>query len=128
MMEAEGEALGEAHSLEAAAKLTRSERYKDVMGRVRAALEGGAQEGSEEGAWTGPSEESPTYRCLLASKLPRCLNKLALGRFLHRMPCNTPSGLSTSPSGSGPAAPWGAPDQIRQAGLDAWGPKADRAR
>lgn len=63
MLDAEGAALGEADSLEAAAKLTRSERYKDVMGRVRAALEGGAEEGNNEVAWTGPSEESPTYRC-----------------------------------------------------------------
>ena len=62
MRDAEGAVLGSSDSLEAAAKLIRSERYKDVMGRVRAALEGGAEEGAEEVAWTGPSEESPTYR------------------------------------------------------------------
>lgn len=72
MLDAEGAALGEAHSLEAAAKLTRSERYKDVMGRVRAALEGGAEEGNDEVAWSGPSEESPTYRWESCCQSSRC--------------------------------------------------------
>ena len=65
MVDADGMPVGDMDSLESAAKLTRSDRYKDVMGRVRAALEGGGEQGSEEVAWTGASEESPTYRCCL---------------------------------------------------------------
>lgn len=79
MRDAEGAVLGSSDSLEAAAKLTRSERYKDVMGRVRAALEGGAEEGAEEVAWTGPSEESPTYRYSCHWLLPlQCTRPLML--------------------------------------------------
>lgn len=67
MVDSDGMLLNDTDSLEAAAKLTRSERYKDVMGRVRSALEGGAEQGKEEVAWTGASEESPTYRCCVSS-------------------------------------------------------------
>ena len=67
MVDADGMLLNDTDSLEAAAKLTRSDRYNDVMGRVRSALEGGAEQGKEEVAWTGASEESPTYRCCVLS-------------------------------------------------------------
>ena len=62
MPDADGGApLAADDSLETVAKLTRTNRYKNVMGRVRAALEAGV-EAEEEQAWTGHSEESPTYR------------------------------------------------------------------
>ena len=62
MPDADGGApLAADDSLETVAKLTRTNRYKNVMGRVREALEAGV-EAEEEQAWTGHSEESPTYR------------------------------------------------------------------
>ncbi len=64
MPDADGGApLAADDSLETVAKLTRTNRYKNVMGRVRQALEAGAEAAEEEQAWTGHSEESPTYRC-----------------------------------------------------------------
>ena len=66
MPDADGAAIADTDSLEAVAKLTRTNRYRDVMRRVRAALEAGA-DAEEEQAWTGPSEESPTYRRYPAS-------------------------------------------------------------
>ena len=56
-----GATIADTDSLEAVAKLTRTNRYRDVMRRVRAALAAGV-DAEEEQAWTGPSEESPTYR------------------------------------------------------------------
>ncbi len=61
MPDADGAAIADTDSLEAVAKLTRTNRYRDVMLRVRTALEAGV-DAEEEQAWTGPSEESPTYR------------------------------------------------------------------
>lgn len=46
--------------LEAVAHLSSSERYRDIIARVRAALAEGDEGGAT--AWTGPSEEDPTYK------------------------------------------------------------------
>ena len=48
-------------NLEAVAQLTSSERYKTIMGAVRAAT-AADDAGQEQVAWAGPSEEDPTYK------------------------------------------------------------------
>ncbi len=82
MPDADGGApLAADDSLETVAKLTRTNRYKNVMGRVRDALEAGV-EAEEEQAWTGHSEESPTYR-LMACPYSSLSLALFLSLFLE---------------------------------------------
>ncbi|KAL0030988.1 hypothetical protein WJX79_007092 [Trebouxia sp. C0005] len=49
-------------SLEAVAHLRASDRYREIMQRVKDALEGKEENNR---VWTGPSEEDPTYRLLV---------------------------------------------------------------
>ncbi|KAK9917190.1 hypothetical protein WJX75_001712 [Coccomyxa subellipsoidea] len=51
--------------LEAVARLQSSDRYKTIMQQVRQALERGGEVDDSDAAWTGPSEEGPTYRLLV---------------------------------------------------------------
>ena len=62
-----------ADNLEAVARLASSDRYQTIMGKVREALQQGEEPETSTVAWTGPSEEDPTYRypcCLSCQLLP----------------------------------------------------------
>mmetsp|Transcript_6589 Transcript_6589/g.19004 ORF Transcript_6589/g.19004 Transcript_6589/m.19004 type:complete len:499 (-) Transcript_6589:370-1866(-) len=63
--EAAAKRSGVAASVEDAAHLTSSKRYNSVMAQVREALAGGDEDGGEPAAWTGSSEDDPTYKLLV---------------------------------------------------------------